>query len=102
MVSMSSIITNSSVANQAAPFVQPQSVQPQPANSGKNDASGNAQGPMRKASGLEFEAAVQERQQLSYDEPADTQRKAIGQYQQVALFERRDQIQQMVGVDTFA
>ena len=57
--------------------------------------------PMRQASGPEFEAAVQQREALSYDEPGDNQRRAVGQYQQVARFEQRDQIQQMVGVDLY-
>lgn len=55
-----------------------------------------------RASGPEFEAAVQERQELSYDEPKEAQKSAIGNYSDVANFERRDSIQSAIGIDVYA
>ncbi|RTE87609.1 MULTISPECIES: hypothetical protein [Gammaproteobacteria] len=55
-----------------------------------------------QSEGPVFEAALKEREAITYDEPGQTQRSAVGSYSQVASFERRDSIQSMIGIDVFA
>lgn len=47
-------------------------------------------------------AAVKERAQLDYDQPADSEQRAVGQYKAIATYSQRDQLQQMVGIDVYA
>lgn len=58
--------------------------------------------PFLDSSKSALEAAVQERAQIDYDQPAESEQRAVGHYKAIATYAQRDQLQQMVGwVSTF-
>ncbi len=58
--------------------------------------------PRQDSSEAALAAAVQERARLDYDQPADSEQRAVGHYQAIATYLQRDQLQQMVGIDVYA
>ncbi len=58
--------------------------------------------PLRDSSKSALAAAVQERAQIDYDQPAESEQRAVGHYKAIATYAQRDQLQQMVGIDVYA
>lgn len=58
--------------------------------------------PRQDSSKAALAAAVHERARLDYDQPADSEQRAVGHYQAIATYLQRDQLQQMVGIDVYA
>ncbi|CUS48589.1 MAG: hypothetical protein HLUCCO02_00885 [Idiomarinaceae bacterium HL-53] len=93
-------------ATDFSPFnVAPQRSAPNAPNVRKEQEAGadatRAPQTAKETQGQRFEAALVEREQLAYDAPGRQQQSAIGRYGEVANFARRDEIQQMVGVDIY-
>ncbi|HLV47465.1 MAG TPA: hypothetical protein VKY35_00215 [Aliidiomarina sp.] len=57
--------------------------------------------PFLDSSKSALEAAVQERAQIDYDQPAESEQRAVGHYKAIATYAQRDQLQQMVGIDVY-
>ncbi|MCO4320184.1 hypothetical protein [Aliidiomarina quisquiliarum] len=58
--------------------------------------------PRQDSSEAALAAAVQERARLGYDQPADSEQRAVDHYQAIATYLQRDKLQQMVGIDVYA